>query len=590
LKRHSAFQLILAVLSVFAFEKSYAQYIPIAEARSKTSGSVLTVRGRVTVANAFGGPAFVQDNSAGIAVYAPAFHIAVQPGDSVEVTGTVGEFENGGVTGRGLLQLAGNVTFSVFPTPRRIPDPAVVGMDGLSEAREGILVRIPKVDVGAFELFRANTNYWFGDGKTGSRIRIYSNTGIGSTPAPDGPVDLTGILSEFRGQRQLLPRSPADFQKQPRRYDAFPKEESLLVMSWNVEWFGDPLNGPSDDASQVQKAAEVIKNINPDIAALQEIASSERFSELLGRLPGYSGFLAPFNASQKTAYLYKRQNVDSLAASLLSFPGNEETSGPFAGRLPFEFYVQTRHAGRKPIIIRLVNIHAKAFSDAASYQRRKTASGLLKPLLDQKAALEPVILAGDFNDDLDVSTFSGQPSPYQNFVSDSTNWLSPTLRWSKSNISSYSGGSTDPIDHIVFSKSEEFYTSPPDVWIQQVAAISSFSSTASDHYPIVARIPLPAAVGVQQVTPVPTELQIDAFPNPFNPSTQIRLQAIRTGVHTITLFDVTGRLVEIRTIQVTQPGNVAFSLSLMGRASGMYFLQVRDGKSASAIQKLTLVK
>jgi hypothetical protein len=92
-------------LSGPTFDASTA--ISIAQARTLPLGTNVTVAGWITVGNELGGPAYLQDATAGIATFWPALHTSVQTGDSVVVSGPLGEFGNTpGTLGDGLRQIS----------------------------------------------------------------------------------------------------------------------------------------------------------------------------------------------------------------------------------------------------------------------------------------------------------------------------------------------------------------------------------------------------------------------------------------------------------------------------------------------------
>src|SRR5262249_41796409 len=53
---------------------------------------------------------------------------------------------------------------------------------------------------------------------------------------------------------------------------------TLDVASWNLEFFGDPSNGPSDDALQLSNARDVIAGTDFDIWGLEEVVNATSFS------------------------------------------------------------------------------------------------------------------------------------------------------------------------------------------------------------------------------------------------------------------------------------------------------------------------
>jgi hypothetical protein len=64
---------------------------------------------------------------------------------------------------------------------------------------------------------------------------------------------------------------------------------------------------------------------------------------------------------------------------------------------------------------------------------------------------------------------------------------------------------------------------------------------ASDHLPVLASLHFPAATTIAVLTPSLPSLQ--AWPNPFNPSTEIGFTVLDSGPVLLQVFDVTGRLI-----------------------------------------------
>lgn len=95
------------------------------------------------------------------------------------------------------------------------------------------------------------------------------------------------------------------------------------------------------------------------------------------------------------------------------------------------------------------------------------------------------------------------------------------------------------------------------------------------------------------VTPKP--VVVDIVPNPFNPSTALQFEIVRSGAISVEVFDVAGRLVRTVLVDVAYgPGR--HSVSWDGRddtgmpvASGVYVFRVASGPDV-AMGKMTLVK
>ena len=100
------------------------------------------------------------------------------------------------------------------------------------------------------QLIRATSSTQPAVWKTPPVFFIGEGTNIPGTPAPQSEVDLTGIIDQNRGNFRIHPRSTDDLTANP--FSAPPSEQTLDVMTGNIEWFGDTSNGPSNVELQRQ--------------------------------------------------------------------------------------------------------------------------------------------------------------------------------------------------------------------------------------------------------------------------------------------------------------------------------------------------
>lgn len=88
---------------------------------------------------------------------------------------------------------------------------------------------------------------------------------------------------------------------------------------------------------------------------------------------------------------------------------------------------------------------------------------------------------------------------------------------------------------------------------------------------------------------MPSQFQVSsAYPNPFNPSTTIRVDMPVTGILSLEIFDLLGRRIFAEQNQV-QAGSHYKHLDLSTFSSGIYILRVSNGVNQS-VQKITLIK
>ena len=190
----------------------YSQTVtPISDVRTNDSngvpvnaGNTYTVTGIVTTTNQLGnsGPGFIQDNTAGIAVYGSSFANSVQIGDSVLLTAKLSNYN-------GLAELSPNSSLDVKvissghktkPEVVTIKDILNQQWDGVEEY-EGKLVRLNNVTIsgsGNFSGGSSGQNYSISDSTGNMEIRIDESVNIVGTPIPSGEVDIIGVVGQFK--------------------------------------------------------------------------------------------------------------------------------------------------------------------------------------------------------------------------------------------------------------------------------------------------------------------------------------------------------------------------------------------------------
>ena len=381
-----------------------------------------------------------------------------------------------------------------------------------------------------------------------------------------------------------------------------PNSETFDVVTWNIEWFGDANNGPTDTELQYNNVLSVIFNLQPDLLALQEIVNRDQFQRLINDLDGYSGFITNYSQSQQVGFIYNTETVDSLFSNLID-SDKGQSSYAWAGRFPLEFVIQA-HIGNSSRIIYTVAIHAKARSDAESYDRRVTASRDIKAYFDQSVTPHsPLIFLGDYNDDV-IRSIRGTffDSPYKNFLDDPdyTIITEPlSLKAAESWKRGTSAGSM--IDHITVNHHLHDYWLQGSEMVHVPDYISDFSNTTSDHRPVYARFDLTGTLNLTSADPegdssggrdAPgrTEL-LGNYPNPFNPVTVIPFHLQESSRITLSVYNALGQRVD-RPISETQyrAGTHSVSFNAENLPSGFYFYRLEDDSGWSQTRKMILVK
>ncbi|MFN3848822.1 MAG: 3-coathanger stack domain-containing protein [Spirosomataceae bacterium] len=509
-------------------------FIPIATARAQTQGTTVTIAGRVTVGQQFGGfQIFIQDNTGGISVYRGTGNIVQENGlaigDSVQVQGVLGNFNQ-------LLQV--NVSqISKVNTSSVVPAPKVISSSEILQ-NEGLLVRINDVNIQT-TTFAAQTNYSF----VPVQVRItqqansagYVNPLVG-TSITAGTGYVTGIAGRFNTSSQVLARLTTDIVRTGdpapgSTDDTFDADGTLDVACWNIEWFGATGSGfgPTDETLQKENAKTVIKTINADIFNLNEIANLTAFNTLVSELNtegfAYTGVCSSRlsnndNVSgQRVCFLYKTalfSNVttrhifeaidDSLDASqtpnlLNSYPDADKTRFWASGRLPFTLTADVNIPNSPSKRIMFVGVHARANTSTnptealSRYNMRKFDVEALRDTLNARFANLPIIMLGDFNDDLDftVATTAGVPNNETSYVAynnDPTRFNMHTRALSDAGLKSTVSFS-DMIDHVIASNElTSNYVAGSARVSNAENYLTSYGSTTSDHYSVMLRFNL----------------------------------------------------------------------------------------------------
>ncbi len=271
---------------------------------------------------------------------------------------------------------------------------------------------------------------------------------------------------------------------------------TLDIASWNIEWFGDTANGPTNESLQLQNARAVIAGADMDIWGVAEIVSLAQWNSLKAQLPGYAGFIAKEpnvingaafysgfnNAEQNVGILYKT-SVATVTDARVILTANDFD---FGGRPPLQVTLRVMINGTIENIVVIV-LHAKCCSDSASWTRRRNAANALKSYLDTNFPTQKVWVIGDFNDDVDASITPGSASPYANFVNDAARYRFPTKALSDSGTPSTTSF-PDTIDHHLNSnEANASYIAGSVEAFRVDQFISNYDATTSDHFPVLTR-------------------------------------------------------------------------------------------------------
>ncbi|MCX7929485.1 MAG: DUF5689 domain-containing protein [Chlorobi bacterium] len=589
------FAFVLLLVAVSAWSQTY---ITIAQLKQRPFGdSIRTgerIAARVTVADQFRNTSYVQDATGGIAVFNSAFRMGVQIGDSVEIlAGTLTEFgQTTGQPGTGLGEIAGQVVFQVIPTSRVEPTPRTSSIPSIGEAIEGMLVRVRNVEFVETGVFQGDRNYTIRSAAGDQlQVRVDANTEIArsNVPIPTGRIDVIGVISQFRGTYQLLPRFATDVGATIER-DTIPKDATLDVTTWNLLWFGstDTTLGVSNKQRQFTSVRIALDTMRSDIYAFQEVVTASVLDSLAIAVQGsYQGLLAPIEQQQKMAYLVNRSAVTIIESGLAVNGGSQAWA---SGRFPFRLTARCSSGGVARRIL-LFNIHAKATGDSTTAQddwrRRKTDAETFHDYLNTFYASDPVIILGDFNDDVTTSVVTPNATPYASFIEDSTRWRVLTKPMSELGLRSYIGSTINArmLDHIIVS--DELFGAIHRTYLEAPNAfLSSYTSTVSDHLPVTLRIRLADIVASVSEN---AHAAIRVGPNPTSDRAFIEIETTPSTRLRATLFDATGKLCGVLADEKTESMLRVIPIDCSVLPVGVYFVRV-DSATTVSVFPLVVVR
>lgn len=215
--------------------------IDIADARTMSIGSTVTVSGVVLNGDEMGGVRYMQDNTAGIAAFPGSGSVAfdAERGDSITVTGELKDYN-------GLLEIDPITAYTNHGSGFDEPAALVVTPDGVNESNEASLLQVLDAvfsDGGA--TFSSNTWEFTANGES-SVIFLRSGHPLIGTVIPSGPVNLTGICAQFTFSNppndgyQMLPRDGNDVMlTSPINTTSLIQQSNITTSSFDLEWTTD---------------------------------------------------------------------------------------------------------------------------------------------------------------------------------------------------------------------------------------------------------------------------------------------------------------------------------------------------------------
>ena len=201
-------KIIILLVTVACTSTVFAQ-MDIATARQQAENSEVTVTGVVTNGDELGSPIrYIEDGTAGIAIYDPENTEGVNRGDSITVSGILVDYN-------GLLEIQPVNNLINHGSGYSIT-PQLITPNEIGESTESELVTIEEVVFeNAGQLFSVGIHNFSVGGQSGM-IYVKANCDIENTLIPSCPVKMTAISSQYSftgfDGYQLLVRDENDFE------------------------------------------------------------------------------------------------------------------------------------------------------------------------------------------------------------------------------------------------------------------------------------------------------------------------------------------------------------------------------------------
>ncbi len=246
---------------------------------------------------------------------------------------------------------------------------------------------------------------------------------------------------------------------------------SFEIVTINLQGF------PKAGTTTIPVVAEMIKKINPDVIALQEMDSETDFNNLLNELDGWDGRFYPVNNSPwNLAYLFKTSEISINHSKTRIILTGDSYAFP---RAPFEIFVTHKTLN---ISTYLINNHLKCCSGADNEARRRDASMKLDEYVKTTRPNDPVIILGDFNDIIRGN--SNETNVFYNIVSSASEYrftdmdiaLGSQSYWSYPSYPSH-------IDHILITN-ELFGNIDTTMVLKPDKCYQLYWNNVSDHRPV----------------------------------------------------------------------------------------------------------
>ena len=363
----------------------------------------------------------------------------------------------------------------------------------------------------------------------------------------------------------------------------FGTDSSLEVLTWNMEWF------PTNGQETIDEVTQIIKALDVDVLAVQEINDTNAFKQLINNLEDYDGyFKSGYYGGLELAYIYKKNAIE-----IVDFYEIYTTYEYWSAFPRAPMVMEMNYKDEKYIII---NNHFKCCGDGIlnlndggdEETRRYEASRLLKEYIDSNFPDEKVIVLGDMND---ILTDNSSNNVFQPFFDDSSNYFfadtylalsDDPSKWSYPKWPSH-------IDHLlVTNELFENYDLATDVQTirieDYIGGWGVYEANVSDHRPVAISITPTVISGVNNLNA--DDFTFSIHPNPFKGSTTLSFQNVVEDAE-IEIYTLEGKKVNVISLP---KGATSIVWNAVGFPDGVYFVKLISNGNIMSTKKLVLTR
>ena len=301
----------------------------ILDARTNYSvGQVVTVTGIVTSGADLGSVRYLQDATAGIALYPgsdwSSWTFEPNPGDEISITGELTEYN-------GLLEVGPSLSnVQLLSSGNDLPDPQIITPSQMGENLEGQIIEVQgTIFEAGGQIIEANNTYNFTSGGETGIIYVRTSNSLVGTTLNGCEMNLRGICSQFSfdgfGGYQLLPRGASDMMTTSgicltSEVDQTNITTSSFDLSWStdiegssiVEWGTTTALGNTTDAGVVSMDHTVtLENLEAGVLYYARVVSFSGFEQVVSPIRVY----ATVSNSSGDIHVYFTGSVDHSVAT-----------------------------------------------------------------------------------------------------------------------------------------------------------------------------------------------------------------------------------------------------------------------------------